>query len=192
MLSVSSVAPTPSRMRQGGERGPVDEQLVQFYDQFVGDYHLLMADWYQTVRQQGVVLDHLIALASAGRARAVLDCSCGIGTQALGLAAHGYAVHATDLSPAAIARARREATALGLNLTFGVADFRRLQTQVAGLFDVVLSCDNALAHLLDAADLARAARSMWTKLVPSGLLLLSIRDYDALLDAQPRATAVQV
>lgn len=170
----------------------MDEQIVQFYDQFVGDYHLITADWQQTVRHQGVVLDRIIASASAGTARSVLDCSCGIGTQALGLAAQGYTVHATDLSPAAIERARREAAAFGVTLTFGVADFRLLQTQVAGHFDVVLSCDNALAHLLDEADLRRAARSMWSKVAPSGLLLLSIRDYDALLDEKPRATPVRV
>ena len=35
-------------------------------------------------------------------------------------------------------------------------------------------------------------RALSTVLIISGLLLLSIRDYDALLDAQPRATAVQV
>jgi 2-polyprenyl-3-methyl-5-hydroxy-6-metoxy-1,4-benzoquinol methylase len=170
----------------------VDEQIVRFYDHFASDYHLIMADWEQSVRQQGVVLDRLITAASAGRARSVLDCSCGIGTQALGLAAHGYRVHATDLSPGAIARARREATAFGVTLTFGVADFRLLQTQVAGHFDVVLSCDNAVAHLLDEADLHQTARSMWSKLAPSGLLLLSVRDYDALLDEQPRATPVRV
>ena len=47
--------------RRGGH---VDEQIVRFYDQFATDYHLIVADWDQTVRQQGVVLDRLITYLS--------------------------------------------------------------------------------------------------------------------------------
>jgi methylase of polypeptide subunit release factors len=51
-------------------------------------------------------------------ASSALDCACGINTQAIGLAMRGGTVHATDLSPAAIARAGREAASFGAALTF--------------------------------------------------------------------------
>ncbi len=159
----------------------------QFYNQLAPDYHLIFADWHQSMARQAAALDGLIRAELGNGPLAVLDCTCGIGTQALGLAGRGYCVHATDLSAAAVARARREAQALGLALTFGVADIRALATQVPGTFDVVLSCDNSLPHLLSTADIHRAIVNMRAKLRPGGLLLASIRDYDHLLRTQPRA-----
>jgi len=48
-------------------------------------------------------------------------------------------------------------------------------------FQVVMAFDNALPHLMTDADIVMALRSMRTCLVPSGLLMLSVRDYDALV-----------
>jgi tRNA/tmRNA/rRNA uracil-C5-methylase (TrmA/RlmC/RlmD family) len=53
------------------------------------------------LRRQGAALDAL-----TGRERAaVLDCACGIGTQALGLALRGHRVVGTDVSARAVVRA---------------------------------------------------------------------------------------
>jgi glycine/sarcosine N-methyltransferase len=79
-------------------------------------------------------------------ASTVLDCACGIGTQAIGLARRGRTVHATDLSPAAIARAARDAESFGAALTFAVADFCSFETTMRDTFDMVRCCDNTLAH----------------------------------------------
>ncbi len=94
-------------------------------------------------------------------------------------------MHATDLSPAAVQRAADEAEHLGVSMTFGVADMRTLATQVEGKFDVVLCCDNALPHLIADDDLLRAAANMRAKLRMGGLLLASIRDYNALARERP-------
>ena len=120
-------------------------------------------------------------------ARDVLDCSCGIGTQAIGLSLRGYRVRGTDISEGSIERGRAEARRLGADVVFGVADFRHLDS-VPGGFDVVISCDNALPHLLDDAEIARALRAMGAKLRPGGLLVVSVRDYDNALIERP-ATA---
>lgn len=159
----------------------------QLYDRLANDYHLIFADWHRSMARQAAALDGLIRTELGGGPHSVLDCTCGIGTQALGLASRGYRVHATDLSAAAVARARREAQVLGLSLTFGVADIRSLAKQVPGAFDVVLSCDNSLPHLLSAADVHRAVVNMRAKLLPDGLLLASIRDYDLLIRTKPPA-----
>lgn len=163
-----------------------------FYDELAGDYHLIFADWQQSVEHQAEVLDRLIRAELGDRPLPLLDCTCGIGTQAIGLAARGYHVHGTDLSPKAIARAIREAESRSVSASFSVADVRFLDTQVHGTFDVVISCDNSLPHLLTDKDLVAGARSLNAKLVPGGLLVASIRDYDHLLADRPRSELPRV
>jgi 2-polyprenyl-3-methyl-5-hydroxy-6-metoxy-1,4-benzoquinol methylase len=170
----------------------MSDAVLGFYEGLAEEYHLLFANWAQTVERQGAALDALLRRCGAPPPRRVLDCACGIGTQALGLAARGYVVHATDLSPAAVARAEREARALNVTLTTGVADMRTLDTQVAGTFPVVLAFDNAVPHLLTDEDLDSAAHAMASKVAPGGLLALSIRDYDTLVAEQPRFTSERV
>ena len=51
--------------------------------------------------------------------------------------------------------------------------------------DVVITFDNALPHLVAPVDLTAALRSLHRVLRGSGLLLASIRDYDALLISRP-------
>ncbi len=170
----------------------MDDPVRAFYDDFADSYHLIFADWRASVERQAGVLDRLLRDALGDGPFAILDCACGIGTQALGLASLGHRVHATDLSPAAVARAEREAAALNARVTFGVADLRQLPQRVAGAFDAVIACDNALPHLLDDADLRRATAGMAAKLRPGGLLLSSIRDYDRLARDQPRTESPRV
>ncbi len=154
---------------------------IAFYDGLAGDYHLVYADrWDGAVTRQGRALARLITTATPG-ARDVLDCSCGIGTQAIGLALQGYRVTGTDVSEASLRRARREATRLGAELhDLARADFRDLSRFTEG-FDVVLSCDNALPHMLRDDDLVQAVAAMTGALRPGGLLVISTRDYDAAL-----------
>jgi SAM-dependent methyltransferase len=115
----------------------------------------------------------------------ILDCACGIGTQALGLAARGHQVTGTDLSAAAIARASREAAARNLTIAFSAADMRNLSAVPASGFDAVLAADNALPHLLSTEDLKQALDSISGRLSPGGILLASIRDYDHILAERP-------
>src|SRR5262245_2603099 len=119
-----------------------------FYDHLAGEYHLIFADWDRAIAWQSDIIHRLIRDEPSARPLAILDCACGIGTQAIGLARHGHRVHATDISAASVERARQEARRLGASLTFGVADLRTLATQVGDAFDVVLAFDNALPHLL--------------------------------------------
>lgn len=74
------------------------------------------------MRRQGEVLDGLIRAELGGQSLSILDCSAGIGTQAIGLALCGHELTATDLSPNAIRRASEEAETFGVSIAFGVAD----------------------------------------------------------------------
>ncbi|MFF9077218.1 class I SAM-dependent methyltransferase [Streptomyces sp. NPDC014735] len=161
--------------------------VAHFYDELADDYHLIYSDWDASVRRQGGALDALIGQDRA----AVLDCSCGIGTQAIGLALRGHRVTGTDLSPRAAARAAREAARRSLSLRTAVADMRRLPIP-DGRFDTVICADNSLPHLLTEQDVHAALTEMRRVLRPAGLLLVSTRPYDDLLRDRPASTPPQV
>lgn len=167
----------------------MSDLIKKFYDDFADHYHLIFRDWDASMKRQSNVLDRIFMnhFKQPRQELKVYDCSCGIGTQAIGLALLGYKVHATDLSYKAVIRAEKEAQRLGAYLTFDVADFRSLY-QVKGKYNIVISCDNSLPHLLNDSDFNQALRNIWDKLVCGGLFLASIRDYDQLLQEKPQAT----
>lgn len=156
--------------------------VSEFYDQLAEHYHLMFTDWLSESRQQALVLDRLIQREMGFQPKQILDCSCGIGTQSLGLATLGYKLHSTDFSSKALARAKEEAQALNLLISFQLADFRNLEKEVEGSFEVIISCDNALPHLMNDEEIALALNGMLAKLNEGGLILLSIRDYDKILE----------
>jgi SAM-dependent methyltransferase len=170
----------------------MDESARAFYDALAESYHLIFADWHASMLRQAAALDRLIGNELGPGPHAILDCACGIGTQAIGLALRGHQVHATDLSQNAVARAEREAAARGASLSFAVTDMRSLASSVDGEFDVVLACDNALPHLLTDDDLGLAVANMAARLRPGGLFLASTRDYDRLVQERPRGEGPRV
>lgn len=161
--------------------------VARFYDDLADDYHLIYSDWDASIDRQGKALDAVIHLDRA----TVLDCSCGIGTQAIGLAQRGHRVTATDLSPRAAARAKREAARRGLPLHTAAADMRRLPFPDGG-FDAVVCADNSLPHLLTEQDVHAALTEMRRVLRPAGVLVVSTRPYDDLLRDRPVSTPPQV
>src|SRR5215467_12451949 len=106
-----------------------------FYDDMASAYHLIFDNWDAAIERQQAVLCRL--LPSPVVTGVVLDCACGIGTQALGLARAGYKVEATDLSSAAIERAKAEAAARKIDIAFRVDDIRELRTSTFGKFGAV-------------------------------------------------------
>lgn len=161
-----------------------DPTPARFYDELAPEYHLIFTDWDAAIAwEAGIVAGLLRDLGVTSGA--VLDASCGIGTQAIGLAQAGFSVTATDISPASVERCAREALARGLRIATGVADLRVLDVEGAGSFDAAVSFDNALPHLLDGTDLASACGALRRVLRPGGVLLASIRDYDEILQTRP-------
>lgn len=148
---------------------------ADFYDQLAPYYHLIFEDWQASIDRQGNWLDAFIQTEWPST-RTVLDAAAGIGTQALGLAARGYRVTASDISSGAVDRARREAELRGLEITAVTADLRALSA-THGEFDLVIACDNSLPHLLSDDEISLALRECFRCLRPGGGCLFSIRDY---------------
>jgi hypothetical protein len=76
--------------------------VAALYDGPAADYHLAYGgNWESAIDLQGAALDALIRDGLPG-AKDVLECSCGIATQVIGLARLGYRVLGTDIGHGAI------------------------------------------------------------------------------------------
>lgn len=168
------------------------DDVARFYDDLANHYHLLLEDWERSLAWQAEVLERLMVEALGPGPKSVLDAACGIGTQALGLSARGHQVAGSDLSAAAVARAKREAKARGLQLRLTVADMRNLSGYHAGPFDALCIMDNSLAHLGRDEDLLACLTEAQGLLRPGGLFMASLRDYDALMQSRPTSAPLRV
>ena len=74
----------------------MSDSVTRFYDALSPFYHDNMGwDWDAVMREEGAILGRLVAQRRArGGPCDLLDCACGIGTQAIGLALQGHRVHA--------------------------------------------------------------------------------------------------
>ena len=156
-----------------------------FYDELAPYYHLLYPDWNASIRRQSHGLAEVLTEFGVLPGDELLDAAAGIGTQALGLAQLGYRVTASDLSSGAIARARDEANARGLYISFVVADLRHLSRVFDRRFRAVIACDNAVPHLLCDDDIRAAFVECRRLLDPGGVFLISVRDYASIERRSP-------
>ncbi len=159
---------------------------ADFYDDLSSVYHLMFENWEASIARQSAALSSLL-IRECGPPEAIriLDCACGIGTQALGLAAAGFRIAGSDISPRAIDRARSEASSRRLDVPLFVADMRDLSPLPGSQFDVVICMDNALPHLEDDNQIVQAACQVLRKLRPGGKWIAGIRDYDRLIEEKP-------
>jgi 2-polyprenyl-3-methyl-5-hydroxy-6-metoxy-1,4-benzoquinol methylase len=128
----------------------------RFYDDFAAAYHLLFEDWEVSMSWQATVIASILDRECPLARAAVLDCACGIGTQALGLTKLGFRVTGSDVSGGAVERARSEAAMRKLDIPFYFADMWGLGEVPGTDFHAVICMDNAVPHLLSEADLAQA------------------------------------
>lgn len=168
----------------------MNHSLTTFYDNLADMYRYIFADWNVSVRRQGELIDGMLeAHGFIPTNHRLYDCTCGIGTQVFGLAERGWKIHGTDLSIQAIAKARDYSSEFDMKYkpTFAVADLLK-QSDNPTQYDVVVSLDNAIPHFMTDQDLLIALTTMKRHLKDKGLLMISIRDYDALVENPPKTT----
>ena len=160
--------------------------IVQtFYNSLACDYDKLFLDWEKTTREQAIILDKIFTDMGFDKSARVLDCACGIGTQAIGLAAIGYSITASDISDGELAEAKKRAEKNNVSIRFEHADFCRLDEVFSEKFDIIIAMDNALPHMMTRDALSSAVKSITDRLSPGGIFVASIRDYDRLLEEKP-------
>jgi SAM-dependent methyltransferase len=117
----------------------------------------------------------------------ILDCACGIGLLAVGLAEAGYRVTACDASPAMVERTRALARAHGVDVTTRVCRWDQLPDQGwQDRFDAVLCVGNSLAHAAGRSGRRAALDGMASVLVTGGVLALTSRNWEQIRSAGTR------
>ena len=156
-----------------------------FYNNMASQYDKLFQDWQATTHEQALILEKIFSDRGFDRSVKLLDCACGIGTQAIGLAALGYDVTASDISEGELEEAKQRAENNNVKLRLERADFCALSEVFPQQFDIIICMDNALPHMLSKDALRSAVNSIADRLAPGGIFVASIRDYDALLMEKP-------
>lgn len=150
-----------------------------FYDSLAPFYDLIYQDWEKSIEEQGQQLRSIIDEYIDGTATTILDVSCGIGTQAIGLARQGFRITASDISQSEILRAQSEADRFGVRIDFSVSDMKLAAEHHRAEFDVVLSADNSIPHLLTDSEILAALEQFYLCTRPGGVCLITVRDYES-------------
>ena len=166
------------------DKSIVKDITQTFYDSMASQYDQFFQDWASAAHEEAAFLMRIFERYGFDRPR-ILDCACGIGTQAIGLAALGLDVTASDISAGEIAEAKKKAAQNGVSLRFEQADFCALSEVFHETFDIVIAMDNALPHMLSAESLQKAVQSITGRIREGGLFVASIRDYDRMLVDKP-------
>lgn len=159
--------------------------IQTFYNNMASQYDKLFGDWQTATKEQATILDKIFRRFGFDETASVLDCACGIGTQAIGLAGCGYSVTASDISEGELEEAKKRALDNHVEIPFVRADFCDLAERFKKTFDIVIAMDNALPHMLSQSALEAAVKSIAGQIGTGGIFVASIRDYDALLEEKP-------
>ena len=159
--------------------------IQTFYDNLATQYDKLFLDWQATTKEQAEILNRIFHNNGFDHTAEILDCACGIGTQAIGIASLGYNVTASDLSVGELIEAEKRAKANNVEICFKQANFCSLSDTFTEKFDIVIAMDNALPHMLTSNDLESAIKSIVNQIKENGIFVASIRDYDSLLKDKP-------
>jgi SAM-dependent methyltransferase len=173
--------------------------VSDLYTDFAADYEWLFAD--DVVGSSPVPG----ATASAGRdllnaalatlapGAPVLDCACGIGTDALALAQRGFTVTATDGSSSMVARASQRLAASASQVTVLQSLWQDLPAKLTGRFDLAICLGNAMVHTGSTPAMVESLASIRDVLAPEGKLIVDSRNWELMYSSWPRIiTAPQV
>ncbi|WP_433433829.1 class I SAM-dependent methyltransferase [Nonomuraea sp. CA-141351] len=166
--------------------------MPDYYRDLAADYHWIFPD--EVVNHPGVIggtstdsrelIEAVVEALPPGAT--VLDCACGIGTDAMALGHAGFQVTATDGSPAMAAEARRR---LPAELEVLTCRWEDLPAVVTGRFELVLCLGNSLVHTGSHKAMVTALAGMRQMLSPTGTLIVDSRNWELLYRERPRIVA---
>ena len=114
------------------------------YDTLADVYDLLVPE--ALLEPEGSAAAFAPVVAELPPGARVLDCACGTGTLAVGLALRGFDVSASDASEAMVARTRALAAAHGVRVEARCGVWEELD---GGPYDAVFCVGNSITHARD-------------------------------------------
>lgn len=160
-----------------------------FYDNIADKYHWFFSSWDKIMERQTKQISSILEKYNV---KTILDCSCGSGLQAIGLAKHGYSVDGGDISQNMIEQARKNAKEAGVNVNFKQADFRELKQYFTQEYDAVISWGNSIPHLMNNDDIAKALKNIYACIKTGGIALFDMRNYDVMLRDSKRFLPMRI
>jgi SAM-dependent methyltransferase len=162
--------------------------MRDYYQDLATDYHWIFPD--RVVRPPGVLGgtstggDQLLesAVDALPPDARVLDCACGIGTDAMALAHRGLRVTGSDGSAAMAAEARRRVP----GVEFATCLWQDLPGPLTPPYDLVLCLGNSLQHTGSHQAMVAALKGMRRVLSPGGTLVVDSRNWELLHRERPR------
>ena len=147
------------------------------YRELVDVYEWLMPE--DKMNPAGSVAAFAAVVQSLPIGSRVLDCSCGTGQLAVGLAELGMAVDATDASPGMVLRTQQLAEQHRVPLTAHTVAWSELLSHFEpSTFDLVFCVGNSLVHAAGTSKRRSALQAMARLLRPGGRLVLTSRTWE--------------
>jgi SAM-dependent methyltransferase len=157
---------------------------VTAYDALAAVHEWLLPD--ELLEPEGAAGAFGALLADVPAGGRVLDCACGTGQLAVGLALRGRRVTATDASPGMVARAAGLARGRGVAVATDVCAWEELPARGwEEAFDAVLCVGNSLTHAPGRAARRTALAAMASVLRRGGDLVVTSRNWELVLARPP-------
>lgn len=158
-----------------------------FYDELSEDY-VDMIGFSSKVESEREIFKNIVSEYKITRC---LDAGCGVGLHSIILSKLGVKVLGIDISASMIEKARELAQRFGVSAEFEVLDFSLIKEKYKEKFELVLCIGNTLPHLINEKDLLVALRNFYNALMPNGILIVQILNYDKIMENEERIVSVR-
>jgi ubiquinone/menaquinone biosynthesis C-methylase UbiE len=159
-------------------------EVAAIYDEMASVFDYEVEDWEAAMK---TYVEYIKPILVENHVKTLIDCSCGTGIQAIGLAREGFRVTASDISEEMIRAASKNASKHGVDIEFVQSSFLDLKTNFSRKFDAVISMGNAFSHMLTDQDAVEALKNMRSLLRDdNGLCLCDIWNYVTLCAKKKR------
>lgn len=148
--------------------------LTYFGETYFDIYGAMLSEERTTREVAGI--ERLLALPPGSR---ILDLACGHGRHAIPLAQWGYQVTGQDLSEVFLDRARAEAQARGVTITWIHSDMR--EVPFADEFDAIINIFTAFGYFESDTEDQQVLQQVQKALRPGGYFLLDLMHRDSVV-----------